>query len=433
MTPRAWAACASCAVVAAAAVAIGAGAAASAQTIDTQRPRTLTVGAPAVGARVDRLDTARTGRARTGLPVGGIRVEWKASLGVSVDAPPLVDGAGNLLLVGTRGEVVSIAGDGSERWRLSTGAMQPGPGALLADGTLVFVDAAGEAIAVRDATVRWRVHFGRGDAAHPAPVPLDDGGIVVATTRDLALLDAEGHERARTTLPEPTAVPLVAALGKIVAITASGVVWTWTPGAVEATRVGSFGGPVDDGAGLSDDHTLLAVTAGHAHLTAVDLVRGTTTTRAVVPAGLWLGPPALLGDTAFLTLLGPTSELAVGVDGAGNDVLRAPLVTRLAPLPLLADGGVAPLVALPHTPPIVDGAGTLVFATTDGTVGVVANGVVSTLPDTCPPAPGARGAAAPTAGLAPSRPGAFVAACRAGTLVSFRGLAVAGDPATPHL
>jgi hypothetical protein len=410
-----------------------AGAVASAQTMDVQRPRTLAVGAPAVGVRVDRVDAARTGRSRTVLPAGGVRVEWKTPLGVAVDAPPLVDGAGNIVVVGTRGEVVSLAGDGSERWRLSTGAIQPGPGALLSDGTLVFVDAAGEAVAVRDGAVRWRVHFGRGDAAHPAPVPTDDGGIVVATTRDLALLDADGHERARTTLPESTTVPLVAALGKIVAITTSGVVWTWSPGAVEPARVGSFGGPVDDGAGLADDHTLIAVTAGHAHLSALDLVRGTTSTRAVVPAGLWLGPPTLLGDTVFLALLGPTTELAVGIDGAGNDVLRAPIATRLAPLVPLADGGAPPLVALPHTPSIVDSSGTLAFATTDGTIGVVNGGVVSTLPDACAAAPGPRGAAAPTAGLAPSRPGAFVAACRAGTLLSFRGLAATGDPATPHL
>jgi hypothetical protein len=404
-----------------AAGAIAAGAVASAQTMDVQRPRTLVVGGPSTGVRVERLDAARSGRTRTALPAGGVRVEWRAALGVPTEWSPLVDAAGNLLVIGARGEIVSTTAEGEERWRLSTGAMQPGPGALLSDGTLVFADAAGEAVAVRDGAVRWRARFGRSDSARPAPVPLDDGGVVVATTQDLAALDADGHERARTTLPEPTAVPLVAALGRIVAVTTSGVVWTWVPGAAEPTRVGSFGGPIDDGAGLADDHTLVAVTSGHTHLSAVDLVRGTTTVRAALPAGMWLGPAALRGDSAFLLLLGPTSELAVAVDASGNETMRVPLVTR--PPLLGADGGVAPLAALPHTPPIVDAAGTLAFATTDGAVGVVAGGIVDILPDACPPAPGARGTTAPTAGLVPSRAGAFVAACRGGTLLSLRGSA----------
>jgi len=417
-----------------AAGAIVAGAVASAQTMDVQRPRTLLVGGPATGVRVERVDAARTGRARTSLPAGAVRVEWRASLGVPTEWSPLVDSAGNLLVIGARGEIVSTTPDGDERWRLSTGATQPGPGALLSDGTLVFADAAGEAVAVRDGALRWRVRFGRSDAARPAPVPLDDGGVVVATTQDLVALDAEGHERARATLAEPTTVPLVAALGRIVAVTASGVVWTWVPGAAEPTRVGSFGGPVDDGAGLADDHTLVAVTSGHAHLSAVDLVRGTTTTRAALAAGLWLGPPALRGDGAFLLLLGPTSELAVAIDASGNESMRVPLVTR--PQVLGADGGLPPLVALPHTPPIVDSAGTLAFATTDGAVGVVAAGVVDILPDACPPSPAARSTSAPTAGLVPTRAGAFVAACRTGTLLSLRGSPAStagGEPGGPHL
>lgn len=405
-------------------------AAASGQTMDVQRPRTLIVGASATGVRVEGLDAARSGRARTALPTGGVRVEWRASLGVPTEWSPLVDSAGNLLVVGARGEIVSTTADGDERWRLSTGAMQPGPGALLSDGTLVFVDAAGEAVAVRDGAVRWRVRFGRSDGAHPAPVPLDDGGVVVATAYDLAALDSTGRERARTTLPEPTQQPLVGALGRIVAITASGVIWSWSPGAAEPTRIGSFGGPIDDAAGLVDDHTLLAVTSGRTRLAAVDLVRGTTIVRASLPAGLWLGPAALRGDDAFLLLLGSTTELAVALDSSGTETMRVALVTR--PALLGADGGIATLVAPPHTAPVVDGAGTMAFATTDGAVGVVAGGVVDILPDACPPA-GARGSAAPTAGLVPTRPGAFVAACRSGTLLSLRGPSASGEPAAPHL
>jgi hypothetical protein len=400
--------------------------------VDVQRPRTLVVGTPAGGgARADRVDAARTGGARSALPTGGLRTEWRTGLGLPLEVAPLVDARGTTYLVGARGEVVAVARDGSERWRVSTGSNQPGPAALLSDDTLVFVDVAGEAVALRDAAVRWRVKFGRSDAAHAAPLPLDDGGAVVATTRDLAALDADGHERSRITLAEPTTVPLVAALGKVVAVTASGAVWTWAPGATEVTRVASFGAPVEDGVALADERTLVAVTGGRTHLSAVDLVRGTTTTRAVAPAGLWLGPPATRGGTAYLLLLTPTSDLALGVDASGAEALRALLATH--PPPVAADGGTAPLVAGPHTAPLIDAAGTVAFATPEGAVGVVARGVVDVLPDACGTGgvggtgggggvatAGAR-AGAPVAALAPLAPGVFVAACRSGTVFAVRG------------
>ena len=338
-----------------------------------------------------------------------------------------MNAVGETLVVGTRGEVVAISPEGDERWRVSTGAMTPGPSALLSDGTLVFADAAGEAVAVRDGVVRWRVRFGRGDAVHPAPVPLDDGGVVVATTRDLAALDADGRERARVTLPEPAEAPLVAALGKIVAVATTGVVWAWTPGAPEATRLGSFGGPVDEAAGQIDDHTLVAIASVNTHQTAVDLVRGTTTPRAALPVGLWRGPPALRGDAATMILLGPTTELAVTVDAAGAETMRVPVATRR--IVLGADGGLPVLTAVPHTAPIVDAAGTLAFATTDGAVGVLAAGVLDVVPDACPPAFSSTTRAvpaAPVAGLVPSGPGAFVAACRSGVLLSL--VAAGGGP-----
>jgi hypothetical protein len=208
----------------------------------------------------------------------------------------------------------------------------------------------------------------------------------------------------------------------VVAVTASGAVWTWVPGAAEVTRVGSFGSPVEDGAALADERTLVAVTSGHLHLSALDLVRGAATTRAVAPAGLWLGPPAMRGETAYLMLLAPTSELVIAVDPAGTESTRALVVTR--PPPLASDGGVAPLVALPNTPPLVDASGTLAFSTPEGGVGVVSDGIVDLLPDACPAVAAPSGhAASPVAALVPLGPGVFVAACRSGTLLALRGAA----------
>ena len=257
--------------------ATAAGAVAGAQTMDVQRPRTLVVGTPGIGVRTERIDGSRSGQSATMLPsaaaAGGLRSEWAFALGESLEVPPVVDGRGTTFVVGGRGEAIAVGRDGTEIRRLSTGAIQPGPPALLSDDTLVFSDAAGEAIALREGALRWRVRFGRVDptrAIPPSPLPLDDGGVVTATTHEMAALDADGHERSRVTLPEPVTSPLLESMGKVVAVTASGAVWTWMPGATEATRVGSFGGPVDDGAALADDHTLVAITSGRLHLSAVD-------------------------------------------------------------------------------------------------------------------------------------------------------------------
>jgi hypothetical protein len=431
MTAVAWVAAILGATLAAAAVA----AVAAAQTTDVQRPRTLVVGTPGGGARTDRVDGARSGRSATALPragSGGLRTEWRTVLAAAIDVAPVIDDRGTAYGVGTRGEVFAIGRDGSEEWHASTAAIEASAPTLLSDGTLVFTDAAGEAIAVRAGTVRWRVRFGRSDAARaipPSPLALDDGGVVVATARDLSALDSEGHERSRVALPEPVAGPLLAAaaLGEVIAVGASGTVWTWSPGASEVTRVATFGGPIDDSAALADDHTLVAVAGGRLHLVAIDLVRGTATTRAFAPAGLWLGPPSMEGGIAHLLLQVPTGELALGIDAAGGETSRA-LLTLHPPAMATSDGGVAPIVPLPHTPLLVDAAGTLAFATADGGVGVVSAGSVDLLADVCPlPSGNARGVSAPTAALLPLGPGALLAACRSGAMVAIRAV----TPAPP--
>jgi PQQ-like domain len=392
------------------------------QMVDIPRPRTLTVGTPVGGARTERVDCARTGRTRTVLPSSGLHTAWRTPLGTLVEHGPLVDQRSNIYVVGTRGDVIALGRDGAERWRLATGAAQPGPATLLADDTLVFVDASGEAIAVRDAAVKWRVRFGRSAVAHPAPLPLDDGGVVVATTHDLIVLDAEGHERARTTLREPTTLPLLAARGQVIAVTTSGAVWSWPPGSVEPMRIASFGSPVNEGAVLADDHTLVAVTAGQIHLTAVDLLLRATTTRAVVSTGMLFGPPAARQSTTYLVLVTPTSELAIAIDASGVERFRALLASH--PPPVGADGGPSMPPVAAHTAPLVDRAGALAFATADGSIGVTNGAVVELLGEKCePPVGGAARGTPPVAGLAPLEDGALVAVCHAGAVVAIGGRA----------
>jgi outer membrane protein assembly factor BamB len=418
-------------------VGLAGAAAALAQTTNVERPATVVVGLPSGGARTERVDGARTGRSRDALPTGSLHTDWREPTGATLEHAPVVDAHGTTYVVGTRGEVVSIARDGTERWRASTSAIQPGAAALLSNETLVFVAASGDAIGVRDGVLVWRTRFGRQDQGHPAPLPLDDGGVVVATSHELAELDADGHERSRTTLPEHEAIaaPLVSAQGRVVAVTVNGTVWAWTPGTTEPTRIGSFGSAIDGGAALADDHTLVAVTGGQLHFEALDLARGSTTTRAVAPAGLFLGPPAMRGPVAMLGLLAPTSELLISFDGSGSELSRTPLATH--PPPIGTDGGVGVLVASSHTPPLVDAAGTYAFATTDGKVGVVpAGGAVEMLADACSTSAGVLASVnrtpAPASGLAPLGAGAFVVTCHSGGVLAVRG-AGAGEERPSHL
>jgi hypothetical protein len=420
---------------------LGAAVTVRAQPIDPARPSTIVIGVPA-GARTDRLDVARTGFSRTPLPTSGLHTEWRAATGALFDHAPLVDARGTTYAVSARGEAVAIARDGSEQWRVPTGAVDPGPAALLSDDTLVVVDGAGDAIGLRDGAVRWRTHFGGADPSASGPLPLDDGGVVVTAGRDLALLDGQGHERARTLLAEPAAAPLIWATGRVVVIGAGGTVWTWAPGASEVSRVGSFGSPTEGGAAVVGDHTLVAVVARQTSLSAVDLARGgPAVLRAIAPGGSWLGPPAVRGDAQVVALLGPTSEIALALDASGRELGRALLATH-APLSR-ADAG-APMGGGLRAPLLVDAAGTIAFETFEGGVGVGtlhasaggatgtgSDGAFEVLAEACPPPAGMlallSGAPPSIAGVAPLPPGSLVVACHSGTLVAVGGAAAASN------
>jgi hypothetical protein len=433
------------AAIACAALLAGAGLATAAtaafgQPIDPARPATIVIGVPA-GARADRIDVARTGLSRTPLPASALRVEWRVSTGVPLDHAPLVDARGTLYVVSARGEAIAVARDGTERWRVPTGAVDPGPPALLSDDTLVVI-AAGDAVGLRDGVVRWRARVGVADPADPGPLPLDDGGVVVPAGHDLAVLDAEGHERTRTVLPEAPAAPLLWTLGRVVVVGASGTVWTWVPGAAEPARAATFGSRTEGGAALASDRTLIAVVAGRTSVASVDLLRGRpAVTRAIAPGGAWLGPPALRGEDATLAVLEPASELVVTVDASGRVLGRVLLAGH--PPPARGDAGAPPTAGL-TAPILVDRAGTVAFTTFDGAVGVAALGgdasdgaaarpalspassatdaAIEFLTDVCPRPGGlvgtVAGAPPPVAGLAPLPPASLLVACRSGTLVA---------------
>ncbi len=416
--------------------AAGAATLAAAQRVDPKRATTLTVGSPRGASTAARVDGKRTGFARTALPNGTLKVAWTRSAGASLDGPPLVGARGEILLATGRGEVLTLdPDDGLERPSPPgtvggglLGAAPLGAAALLSDRTVVYMTAAGDAIGARDGALRFRTRVGDGKLVteRSGVLPMGDGGVAVASGTELATLDAEGHVRARASLDEPVAAGLIAVPGKVAAVTASGRVLLWAPGR-EPVRAGSFGGPVDGGAALEGDHTLVAVVGQQ--LVALDLDRGVATTRMASPGGLLLGPPALGGDGAHLLAAIPGRTFALAIDASGQETARVAVVTNPAAA-LSPDGGPALPFAGPHTGVLVDAAGTVAFGTPDGRVGVLTrDGALELLGDpVCLRAAGLGGRgpspapiAAAFAGLAPAGPGAFLVACDTGAVLKVIG------------
>ena len=205
-------------------------------------------------------------------------------------------------------------------------------------------------------------------------------------------------------------------------MTSTGAVYGWTPGR-EAVRLGSFGAAIDGGAALADGNTLVAVIEGN-HLVELDLGRGSRVSRSIAAQGLYLGPPSVRaiagggGSLATLLAYTQTRAMVVSIDPGGQELLRASIATTTPP-PALADGGVAPLVAPPHTGPLVDARGAVAFAAPDGHVGMVGpDGAVDTLGELlCSRTSRSSG----VAGLTALGRGAFAVTCEGGAVAKITG------------
>jgi hypothetical protein len=396
---------------------------AGAQRVDPRKPSVFVVGTPGGASPTSRGDGRRSGTAAL-LPSGRLRIAWRKAIGVGVDQAALAGPDGTLAVVtATRGDVIFLDGGGEEKGRVSAGTGAVGPATATSDGTVVFTTSAGDAVGVRRASPRPRfvVRIGGERNMRAAPLSLDDGGVVVATSSDLVALDAEGNVRSRVSLPEPPSAPLLAAGDKVIAIAPTGAVYGWAPGR-EAVRLGSFGGAVDGGAALAGPSTLVAVIEGN-HLVDLDLARAARSSRSIAAQGLYLGPPSVrpvAGGGSLATLLAytQTRAFAVTVDAGGQEIARAAIATIMPTV--LIDGGTAPLVAPAHTGPLVDARGAVAFAAPDGHIGVVGpDGVVDTLGELICAKPTARSSG--VAGLTALGRGAFVVTCESGAVAKVTG------------
>jgi len=356
-----------------------------AQRSDPRRPTTLIVGPSPGLAATARGDAHRTGVVRSPLPRAPLHVDWRFSAG-GIDQPPVVT-TDAVLAVSANGNVIAVGHDGAEKWHQGLGVSSSTPSApvLLSDGTIVVVAGSVDAIAVgvQKNGIRFRTPLVGSVNPSLTPLAMDDGGVAVASEAELALLDASGNVRFRAPLPEAVAGPLLASTattGSRVLVTskATGVVFAWTPGR-DVARVGSFGARVEGGAVLIDDNTLLAVVEGPRLMT-LDLRQGLAVPLSTFTGGSYFWPPAFRRGVAYTMAGLPGRTFAVGVDSAGQEVLRVPVATAL---PVVGDAGAGPYVAPPHAPIVIDDTGTIGFAAPDGPVGVVdPAGIVSSVGET---------------------------------------------------
>jgi outer membrane protein assembly factor BamB len=392
----------------------GAAPSARADTIDPTMPRTLLVGAPAGHAPAERIDGRRSGRTRTKLPAAPVEA-WRHHVTGGLEQAPAVDAQGNILVAGTVPELLALAPDGKELWRVRLGTAAPvAPPVITSDGGAVVITSAGQAWGVAPSgAVRFTTALGlRGRDIDVAPLALDDGGVVIASGAALVEIDRDGAVRARTALELKPGSPDGRVAGALLVgpriagaplgtlfTTDSGSVYAWRPPA-SPRRLGTFGGFSRKGAVLADARTLLAVVDGR-RVVAFDLPTGTTHVRAGVGLSQFDGPITLgEGDLAFVAT---QHGLLLGLDPAGNEKIRValempPALALPAPAPGAAGpggvvgnapggAGVGTLSlgpgggsffgapdAKPSPPLLIDPDGRIAFARSSGRAGVLSPG-----------------------------------------------------------
>jgi hypothetical protein len=374
---------------------------ASAETFDPSLPIHMTVGGPTGPWAMQRADPQRT--ARTGELPDAPRELWRRMVRGGIELAPIVDDRQNICVAGSGAELTQLSASGQELWRTRVGISTPTAGpVIMSDETRFVLTALGEAWGV-SATGANRFHTELGWIGRDprvAPLPRDDGSVVVAITTHIVVLDSRGAIRDNVDTSQPLVGALVQAHDGIVATSEAGHVILWA--APLAPRViGTFRGAARDGTALVGPHTLVAVVDRN-RLVAMDLRSGQLTTRASAP-GLE-GPPTV-GPNA-VAYSASTSGLLVGSAPSAE-----PVHVALTPPSLLAEDGGSGVWIRCAPPLVADRAGRVAFVRGEGKVGVVLPGprVVS--------APG--NACADPIALVAAGPQRFLVACRSGTLVLY--------------
>ena len=376
------------------------GVARGSEKLDPTVPQRWVVGAPKGAAPMNRLDPERTGRAGDALPRAP-RVAWRARIQGGIAHPVAVDESGAVIVSSSIATLSQVSADGKPAWTARTGSSPAVTSpVLLSDGTRTVLTQNGELLGFdRSGKPRFSVPLPVGPASVVAdPLPQADGGLVIASGRNVMRLDRAGGLIARTRM-DSSVRSLVQDGTRTLLVGERGDVHEWRPPA-EPSRVGSFGGAVSDA--LRAGANLLSIVDGK-KLVELELKSGTRRERAEIPNGSSSSPTLLAnGSTRLVTLDG----MLLGHDANGEETARV----ALEPPSLIGDAGV-PLSASigpASPPPIADRAGRIGFVRPGLDAGVVdKSGAIAA----------ADGAAClDPVGVAPAGRGRMVLACRSGVL-----------------
>jgi hypothetical protein len=454
---------AAAALVAAAGLAVAS--ASRAQRVAPGEPLTVVVGEPPGPAPMDRLDGRRTNASRDRLPTASLRVLWSRQTR-PMTSPPVIAQDGTVIVAGSDGILDLLNPDGTTLGRLPIG---PGPlsgPAVLADGTVVAVNGAGDVVGTRRRDVLFRSRallqtlapggfdpstsfaatpHGWPRKRHPPSssspgrvlmLPLEDGGLALALDRELVCVDARGEVRSRAFAPLAPTSPLLALARPgpgsppaIAFVAEGGDVYEWSLS--EATDAvsshGSFGGPVEGSVVVEDGRHLLGVVRG-TRLVVLDLATGVAETRTTSASGAFTDALALghTGD-AWVQEMTLTGTRLLGIDREGHtNAFVLPLTVQGLTSFMLPDAGAGASASPTGTRLFTDPTGAVAYATVDGHVGVATPTTkheVGTLPCGAPATLTVR--TRPSigfVGLLPAGDGAFVVACEGGGVSMVKGV-----------
>ena len=375
---------------------------ASADSVSVSLPAHLTVG-PAPGpCPMARVDGRRSGRV-VELP-SAPRELWHRRVRGGTSLPVAVDETGAVVVAAAVAELVQVDADGREQWHqrlgMSVASTEP---VILSDGTRVVLTTLGQAWGF-DARggERFRTDLaGFGTDPRTSPLPRDDGSVVVAVGTHLVVLGRDGSVMLQADVGQRVVGSVVSDGRAVLVTTETGDVVRWAS-PLPPRRVGTFRGIVREGVARTTDGKLLAV-VDMQRLVSMDLSTGATATR-LSSYGLE-GPPAV-GDKGMFHVANNAGVLH-SVSSAGQE--RGVRLDPAPEEPPDPDGGVVvPSYAPPSPSVVVDEAGRVAFARSDGRVGVVSpDGRVSYVSK--------RSCGTPIS-VTPAGRRKFVVACRTGDL-----------------
>jgi hypothetical protein len=327
---------------------------ARATDVDGSGVARLAAGPPQSIARADRGRTGRVPR----LP-SEPTLAWRARVngGLAAAIAPTATGA---WAATADGDLALLDERGAERGRVALGGPAVFSPVVTPAGDAIVVTEAGDVICVKPSgRVRFRVRLdGQSRDLRTLPLPMADGGVVVARGTTMVRFDDTGAEVARARAPEGLVGALLGDGPVVLATTDSGKVVRWSPDAAPRV-VARLGGLPTTTAALSG-RTLAAVVDGH-RLVLLDVLAGTTTALDV-------------SGTLDAPSIGPAGTIVIGTS-AGTVLTLSPEGRELSHVSLPP----MPATSLPASDPpfLVDDEARVAFARSGGDVGVITAGNVA--------------------------------------------------------